>query len=219
MIYVKAPSGKCRTILTLNQRTTTRVQFGAVTVKKAFASFVLGSLILCLGVATNHASHAQTKRPPMRGFDYWQPDWMVRELWGPGRIPKGMMVRLLRHTIYMQYGVPKEYAGARSTVPRGPKSIAEGGKLYAMHCASCHGQNGMGSGDPGTAVSPSPALLAYMIRRPISVDEYLLWCIADGGVQFESKMPAFKGKLSRKEIWRIIVYMRAGFQHAKGDAK
>jgi len=147
--------------------------------------------------------------PP--GFDYWQPDWMVRELWGPGRLPKGMMARLLRHTTYIHSGVAQEYDGARSTVAPGPESTAAGGKLYAKHCASCHGTNGMGNGDAGRALTPSPALLAYMIRRPISVDEYLLWTISEGGKQFDTDMPAFKDKLEREDIWRIVAYMRAGF--------
>ena len=55
------------------------------------------------------------------------------------------------------------------------------------------------------------ALLAFMITRPISVDEYLLWAISDGGKQFDTAMPAYKDKLSRDEIWRLIAYMRKGF--------
>jgi len=136
---------------------------------------------------------------------------MVRELWGPGTMPKGMMVRLLRHTTFMQYGVPKEYQGAQSNVPSGSETITAGGKLYANHCVGCHGSDGMGGGELGRAVSPSPALLAYMVQRPIAVDEYLLWAISDGGKQFETEMPSFKNKLSREEIWRVIAYMRAGF--------
>jgi mono/diheme cytochrome c family protein len=155
--------------------------------------------------------------PP--GFDYWQPDWMVRELWGPGRMPSGMMVRLLRHTTFMQYGVPKDYEGRQSTVPPGPETIAEGRKLYAVNCAACHGSNGLGNGEVAKALSPSPALLAYMIRRPISVDEYLLWTISDGGKQFGTEMPAFKDKLSGDDIWRIVAYMRAGFPDADGSPK
>lgn len=58
---------------------------------------------------------------------------------------------------------------------------------------------------------PSPALLAYMIQRPIAVDEYLLWSISEGGKQFDTAMPAFKGTLSREEIWKVIAFMRAGF--------
>jgi mono/diheme cytochrome c family protein len=122
-----------------------------------------------------------------------------------------MMVRLLRHTTYMQYGAPKEYEGAQSTLPKDPQQLADGGRLFAMHCAGCHGRDGMGGGDPAHALSPSPALLAYMIKRPIAVDEYLLWTISDGGAQFGSQMPAFKDKLSRDEIWRLVAYMRAGF--------
>jgi len=127
-------------------------------------------------------------------------------------MPKGMMVRLLRHTTYLQYGVPREYQGAKSDVPPGSETLTAGGELYANHCAGCHGSDGMGGGEPGRAVSPSPALLAFMIQRPISVDEYLLWAISDGGKQFETDMPSFKNKLSRQEIWRVIAYMRAGFQ-------
>ena len=100
-----------------------------------------------------------------------------------------------------------------------PQTIGNGGKLFVEHCAACHGRDGAGSGDPGRAVSPSPALLAYMIRRPISVDEYLLWTISDGGKQFESEMPAFKDKLPRDDIWRNIAYMRAGFPEASSGPR
>jgi mono/diheme cytochrome c family protein len=176
----------------------------------------VGVLLLLLVTATSASAQG---RPPVRGFDYWQPDWMVRELWGPGRMPKSMMARLLRHSTYIQFGVPQAYAGATSTVPASPEVIAEGRKLYAEHCASCHGMDGLGDGDQSKAVAPSPALLAYMIRRPVSVDEYLLWSIADGGQQFETDMPAFKDRLAREDIWRIVTYMRAGFPQSEADQK
>jgi mono/diheme cytochrome c family protein len=164
---------------------------------------------------------AQQRAPQShpRGFDYWQPDWMVKELWGPGRMPKGMMTRLLRHTTYMTYGVPAEYDGAKSGVAPAPETTAAGAALYTQHCASCHGKDGLGDGDAENALSPSPALLAYMIRRPISVDEYLLWAVSDGGAQFQSQMPAFKDKLSRNEIWQVIAYMRAGFPEVNAEGK
>lgn len=164
---------------------------------------------------------AQTPPAPQSrpGPDYWQPDWMVRELWGPGRMPKGMMTRLLRHTTYMNYGVPADYDGARSTLAHGTETIARGAGIYAAQCASCHGRDGLGDGDAENAVSPSPALLAFMIRRPISIDEYLLWSIADGGAQFQSAMPAFRDTLSRDEIWAVIAYMRAGFPQTGPDEK
>lgn len=69
----------------------------------------------------------------------------------------------------------------------------------------------MGDGEAAKALNPSPALLAYMIQMPMSVDEYMLWTISDGGAAFGTDMPAFKDVLSKDEIWKIVTYMRAGF--------
>lgn len=171
------------------------------------AAFFLGFAAL----ASISAAQERNRPPAPPGFDYWQPEWMTRELWGPGHVPKGVMARLLRQTTYVNFGVQKEYEGAKSTVAGDPQAVSDGDKLYSQNCAACHGPNGMGNGDMGKALSPSPALLAYMIRRPIAVDEYLLWTISEGGKQFGTEMPAFKEKLSREEIWKIVAYMRAGF--------
>lgn len=92
----------------------------------------------------------------------------------------------------------------RSTVGQSPGVIAAGRKLYAQHCTGCHGTNGMGNGDMGKALSPSPALLAYMITRPIAVDEYLVWSISEGGKQFASAMPAFKESLSARKSGKSL---------------
>jgi mono/diheme cytochrome c family protein len=83
--------------------------------------------------------------------------------------------------------------------------------LYQQQCASCHGAQGMGDGAAAKALNPSPALLAYMIQMPMAVDEYLMWSITEGGAQFGTAMPAFKGTLASEDIWKIIAYMRAGF--------
>jgi mono/diheme cytochrome c family protein len=185
--------------------------------RKGIAGAVVAAGVLAAaGVALSQSAPPQSTPP--RGFDYWQPDWMVRELWGPGRMPKSMMVRLLRHTTYINLGVPEPYAGAKSTVETNAQTLTAGGALYAKHCVQCHGADGTGGGEGSLALSPSPALLAYMIQRPVAVDEYLLWSIADGGTQFGSEMPAYKDRLSRDEIWRIVAYMRAGFT-TKQDAR
>ena len=126
-------------------------------------------------------------------------------------MPRGMRVRLLRQTAFMHHGVPKAYAGKQSTAPKGPATTAAGRRIYAENCASCHGETGLGNGEAGHPLSPSPALLAYMIRRPIAVDEYLLWTISEGGAQFGSEMPAFKDRLGSEDIWRVVACMRVGF--------
>jgi len=184
------------------------------TVKIALCA-ALGVAVVWIG-ATPGAGQSASPPPPAKGprVDYWQPLWMQRELWGPGNMPPGMRARLLRQTAYMQYGVQTEYQGAASTVGNSKEVVEAGGRLYAERCASCHGKDGLGNGDAPRSLLPSPALLAYMIQRPISVDEYLLWSIAEGGKQFDTEMPAFKGALAREDIWRIIAYMRAGFPGA-----
>ncbi|MAT64611.1 MAG: hypothetical protein CMN57_03085 [Gammaproteobacteria bacterium] len=69
----------------------------------------------------------------------------------------------------------------------------------------------MGDGEVANSLNPSPALLAYMIQMPMSVDAYMLWSISDGGAAFGTAMPAFKDILTQDEIWKIVSYMRAGF--------
>ena len=174
-------------------------------------SAAAGLLILATAIAA--VASAQTAPQPLKepNVDYWQPLWMQRELWGPGTMPPGMRARLLRQYTFMHFGIQKEYQGAKSTIGNTKETIEAGAKLYAQRCASCHGKQGLGDGNAVRSLLPSPALLAFMIQRPISVDEYLLWCIAEGGKQFDTEMPAFKDTLAREDIWKVIAYMRAGF--------
>jgi len=71
------------------------------------------------------------KPPP--NFDYWLPQWMERELWGPNKMSPGMRARMLRHSAYMNKGVPTAYAGAESTVAATPDIIKFGARLYHKH--------------------------------------------------------------------------------------
>lgn len=116
----------------------------------------------------------------------------------------------------MHYGVPAQYRGKANPLIATKNLIGEGKNLYADNCSACHGTRGMGDGEAGKALSPSPALLAYMIQMPMSVDEYLLWTISEGGKQFKTAMPAFKDTLTQDQIWKIILYMRSGFPTRSG---
>jgi mono/diheme cytochrome c family protein len=174
---------------------------------------LVGALV-CAAVVVLGAFGAvavQKDDTPFSKRDPWMPEWMMREPGGPGPMSPTMAARMLRHAQFLNFGVPKTYAGAQSTVEPHRKTIAAGRALYLSNCAACHGPDGLGDGDAAQALSPSPAVLAFMITRPIAVDPYLLWSISDGGAQFNSDMPAFKDKLTREEIWQIIAYMRSGF--------
>ena len=37
----------------------------------------------------------------------------------------------------------------------------------------------------------------------------MYWTVAEGGAQFGSAMPAFKGTLSKDDIWAVVAYVQA----------
>jgi len=74
--------------------------------------------------------------------------------------------------------------------------IGNGSRLYAMHCATCHGPNGVPT-MPGT-----PDLKrGQVMLRP---DVQLLRSIRSG----RGGMPAYFGVLSEREILDLVAYMR-----------
>ncbi len=171
-------------------------------------------LILVAGVAIGAAAVTKSK-PGSAASDMWSPDWLERDWWSLDPLEPARRKRMARHQHYMDHGVPNEYRGQRSPYSLSAEVVAEGGRLYAGNCRDCHGDQGMGDGQMGLAVNPSPALLAFMIQTPFAVDEYLMWSISDGGPLFGTDMPAFKDRLSAAQIWKIIAYMRAGFPSAE----
>jgi mono/diheme cytochrome c family protein len=143
--------------------------------------------------------------------DYWRHHPMPPERWG--REPMGPMFRsrILRQRSFMQGHYPKFYKGLKNPLPKTARNIALGRALYQLHCETCHGSKGLGAGETAKGLAPSPALLAFMIKLPGTVDPYLMWTVAEGGRPFGTAMPAFKHRLTANQIWRILIYMRAGF--------
>jgi mono/diheme cytochrome c family protein len=154
---------------------------------------------------------AHTDPAPQFPVDRWNPDWTDQGRWGPGMMEPGHRQRMTRHSTFMNEGVPSKYRGQLNPLAPAHSVVQAGGMLYQQQCAVCHGLEGMGDGEAANSVNPSPALLAYMIQRPQSVDEYLMWTISEGGKAFGTAMPVFKDALSEEEIWKIITFMRAGF--------
>jgi mono/diheme cytochrome c family protein len=147
------------------------------------------------------------------------PDW-GSNMWEPGpstalnlqNMTPAQRQRMLRSWTFMHEGsVPEDYLKATNTVGYTVKAIAAGGPLYVAQCRQCHGDTGLGNGELAPDLTPSPALLAYLMQQPIAVDQYLLWTISEGGKQFGTAMPAFKTVLTQEQIWQIVAYLRAGF--------
>jgi len=139
-------------------------------------------------------------------------------LWAPGRsqasnlesMTPAQRQRMMRHWAFMNREVPDSYLATGNDVGYTTKAIAEGGPLYVANCMQCHGETGLGNGELAQDLTPSPALLAYLVQQPIAIDQYLLWTISEGGRKFDTAMPAFKDVLTQDQIWRIVAYLRAG---------
>ncbi len=181
-----------------------------VKVLSSYAACWMASLSLAVGLLlVSNAAIAQSSDSAQQ--DMWNPAWMQRDRWSQEEMSAGMRQRMARHWAFMHEGVPAAYAGARNPFAPDPGIVAEGRELYQANCAVCHGPQGMGDGDTARALNPSPALLAYMIQVPITVDEYMLWAVSEGGAGFDTAMPAFRDSLTRDEIWKIVTFMRMGF--------
>ena len=180
-----------------------------------FGVFVTIVAMFCAAVfaigqtRANEHSVAQITQP--NDQDIWDPNWLNRSVWDQNQKDSALSQRRARHLSFLKHGVPVEYKGATNPFFGNPTAIIEGRVHYEDRCLSCHGANGSGNGIAANDLSPSPALLSFMISMPMSVDEYLLWSISEGGVVFGSEMPAFRGELTSEEIWKIVAFMRAGF--------
>jgi mono/diheme cytochrome c family protein len=186
-----------------------------------FASSLKLTAILCvvvfgLNVSLSMAA-GELQRELVPGLDLWSQERRAAPYWESKETTPVVLSRAERHREFMAGGVPLEYRSRRSPYPAATMVIHDGGRLYKSHCAACHDSRGLGNGEAGRDLTPSPALLAYLIKRRQSVDEYLMWSISDGGTQFGTEMPAFKKILTDQEIWQIVTYMRAGFPPANED--
>lgn len=103
--------------------------------------------------------------------------------------------------------------------PADPARLAQGARLYALHCATCHGAALGGQAGWDTAPDPAPApphdvtghtwhhgdrmLFDYVKRGGAAV-------VTDLGIAgFESGMPGFADTLSDAEIGAVLAYIKS----------
>ncbi len=132
--------------------------------------------------------------------------------------PSALQERDARHRTFISEGIPVEYVNRTNPLPQTRAETDAGGRLYAANCLSCHGTLGTGDGEAGRDLTLPPAVLAAMVDQPYSVDQYLFWSISEGGLRSGSQMPAYKSRLTSREIWQVVQYMRAGFPPVESGA-
>ena len=89
--------------------------------------------------------------------------------------------------------------------PKTDESVEAGKKLYQRFCASCHGPQGKGDGAHALA-GGTPSDLTDDTWDYGSTDGEIFVTIRDG---VSADMQAYKEKLSEKQIWQIVNYIRS----------
>ncbi len=89
--------------------------------------------------------------------------------------------------------------------PGNAESVEAGKKLYQRFCASCHGPQGKGDGSLALA-GGTPSDLTDDTWDFGSTDGEIFVAIRDG---VSADMLAYKDKLTEKQIWQVVNYIRS----------
>lgn len=126
--------------------------------------------------------------------------------------PQPATVKVPARAQFYAKGLPAPYRGMANPLQTNVPNVIRGADLYNANCASCHGLLGFGNGAASRGLAMRPADLAWSLSAPEIKDDFLFWTIAEGGAQFNSPMPAFKGQMKDFQIWEVVTYMRAAFE-------
>lgn len=129
--------------------------------------------------------------------------------------PPRWAANIVRKQQVIMHGVPRPYTNMHDPQPDTDAKLRHGRLIFERNCAACHGSTGEGTGPDAFAQVPAPADLQWLARTPKNrAQPYMYWTVSEGGQSFDSQMPAFKDKLSKKDIWSVIAYVRAGLPGA-----
>jgi mono/diheme cytochrome c family protein len=92
---------------------------------------------------------------------------------------------------------PKKAAGRRNPLEADSDAVAAGGKLFAMHCAECHGEMAEGG-------KKAPSLLADEVQR--ATPGTLFWLLTNGVVRHG--MPVWS-KLPEPQRWQLVRFIKS----------
>ncbi len=96
-------------------------------------------------------------------------------------------------------------ADAALDLPTRPVDLAAGARLYALHCASCHGPRGMGDGEAGRGmVPPPPAIGSAAVMA--DVPPALMYRIVSVGIA-GTPMTGWAEQLGADDRWSIVSWL------------
>jgi mono/diheme cytochrome c family protein len=101
-------------------------------------------------------------------------------------------------SVYAELGkAPKKAVARRNPMERDPEAVAAGGKLFAQHCAECHGENAEGG-------RKGPSLRAREVQQ--ATPGTIFWILTNGVVR--RGMPVWS-KLPEPQRWQIVTYVKS----------
>lgn len=93
--------------------------------------------------------------------------------------------------------VPEKASAKSNPLANDPNAFKAGAKLFAAHCAECHGENGEGA-------RRGPPLLPSVLK-PAKPGE-IYWILTNGVVR--RGMPAWS-KLPEPQRWQIVTWLKS----------
>jgi cbb3-type cytochrome c oxidase subunit III len=100
-----------------------------------------------------------------------------------------------------------EAAKQKNPVAADAASVAAGKQVFDKNCANCHGKTGAGDGAMGAELNPKPSNLADADWKHGSTDGEIFAVIKDGVKG--TGMKSFNSKLTPRQIWDVINYVRS----------
>jgi mono/diheme cytochrome c family protein len=101
-------------------------------------------------------------------------------------------------SVYAELGkAPKKARTRRNPLEGDPQAVTAGAKLFARHCAECHGEMAEGG-------RKAPSLVADPVQQ--ATPGTLFWILTNGVVR--RGMPVWS-KLPEPQRWQIVSYLKS----------
>src|ERR1700723_2873510 len=102
--------------------------------------------------------------------------------------------------------IPKSARAMQNPMRTSPEALLEGGRHFADHCASCHGNDGRGATEMGRKLYPPAPDMTLPPTHNLTAGG--LYYIIENGVRFTG-MPAWgKGGTNDDDTWRLVLFVR-----------
>lgn len=95
---------------------------------------------------------------------------------------------------------PAKAAARPNPLEKDPDAVAAGAKLFAQHCAECHGESGEG----GKGKKAGPSLRASEVQQ--ATPGTLFWLLTNGVVR--RGMPVWS-RLPEPQRWQLVSYVKS----------